>query len=68
MTTRVSGEGGKKARLEHRTADASANPYTAVAAVLQAARLGLENGYELPAAETGDGFKNKTPKSAPELI
>jgi glutamine synthetase len=64
VTTRVSGEGGKKARLEHRTADASANPYTAVAAVLQAARLGLENGYELPPAESGDGFEKQDAKES----
>ena len=57
VTTRVSEEGGAKTRLEHRMADASANPYTAVAAVLQAARLGLTNGYDLPAHETGDGFE-----------
>ncbi|MDA0224382.1 MAG: glutamine synthetase family protein [Proteobacteria bacterium] len=57
VTTRVSEEGGTKTRLEHRMADASANPYTAVAAVLQAARLGLTNGYDLPARETGDGFE-----------
>lgn len=56
VTTRISSEGGAKARLEHRTADASANPYTAVAAVLQAARLGVENAYPLPPIETGDGF------------
>ncbi|MBB97703.1 MAG: glutamine synthetase [Rhodobacteraceae bacterium] len=56
VTTRVSSEGGAKARLEHRMADASANPYTAVAAVLQAARLGVDNGYALPPMETGDGF------------
>lgn len=56
VTTRISSEGGAKARLEHRMADASANPYVAVAAVLQAARLGLENGYALPPIETGDGF------------
>jgi glutamine synthetase len=37
-------------------ADASANPYTAVAAVLQAALLGVENGYDLQPIETGDGF------------
>ena len=37
-------------------ADASANPYTAVAAVLQAARLGYEGKYPLPPKETGDGF------------
>ena len=57
VTTRVSTEGGAKARLEHRMADASSNPYTAVAAVLQAALLGVENGYELQAMETGDGFE-----------
>ncbi|MEM7218388.1 MAG: glutamine synthetase family protein [Pseudomonadota bacterium] len=57
VTTRVSSEGGKRARLEHRMADAAANPYTAVAAVLQAARLGVENDYALPAPETGDGFE-----------
>jgi glutamine synthetase len=56
VTTRISSEGGAKARLEHRMADASANPYTAVAAVLQAARLGVENGHQLPPMETGDGF------------
>ena len=56
VTTRVSNEGGAKARLEHRMADASANPYSAAAAVLQAARLGFEAGLGLPPAETGDGF------------
>jgi glutamine synthetase len=44
VTTRISSEGGAKALLEHRIADASSNPYTAVAAVLQAALLGVENG------------------------
>lgn len=57
VTTRVSAEGGNKSRLEHRMADASANPYTVVAAVLQAALLGVENNYDLPAMETGDGFE-----------
>lgn len=56
VTTRISSEGGAKARLEHRMADAAANPYTAVAAVLHAARLGVENGHTLPPMETGDGF------------
>ena len=62
VTTRVSGEGGAKARLEHRMADATANPYTAVAAVLQAARLGVEQGYPLPPMETGDGFERTDAK------
>ncbi len=57
VTTRISGEGGGKARLEHRMADASANPYTAVASVLQAALLGVQNGYALGPMETGDGFE-----------
>ena len=56
VTVRVSAEGGKKARLEHRMPDASANPYTATATILQAARLGFENHYPLQAPEAGDCF------------
>jgi len=56
VTTRVSVEGGAKQRIEHRMADASSNPYVATAAVLQAARLGVSEGYTLPPIETGDGF------------
>jgi glutamine synthetase len=56
VTCRVSGEGGKKARLEHRMADASANPYATTAAVLQAALLGLTGKYDLPAMESKDCF------------
>lgn len=69
VTTRVSCEGGAKARLEHRMADASANPYTATAAVLQAARLGFEGKLALPAIETGDGFDRADAKHgvAPNL-
>jgi len=62
VTTRISSEGGAKARLEHRMADASSNPYTATAAVLQAARLGVVNGHELPPMETGDGFERTDTK------
>lgn len=57
VTTRVSSEGGAKARLEHRMADASANPYTAVAGVLQAALLGQDHTGDLPPVESGDGFE-----------
>lgn len=56
VTVRVSAEGGKKARLEHRMPDAAANPYTTVATLLQAALLGFEGGLALPPRETGDGF------------
>ena len=57
VTARVSSEGGDKARIEHRMADAGANPYTTVAAILQAALLGFDNKYELPAMETDDGLE-----------
>lgn len=57
VTTRVSAEGGRKARIEHRMGDGAANPYTAVAAVLQAARLGVAQGYPLPPMEGGDCFE-----------
>jgi glutamine synthetase len=56
VTVRVSAEGGKKARLEHRMPDAAANPYTIVATILQAALLGYQGKYDLPPRETGDGF------------
>ena len=73
VTTRIASEGGAKARLEHRMADGTANPYTAVAAVLQAARLGVENGYDLPPAETGDCFERQdatehTPENLSEAL
>ena len=56
VTARISAQGGDKARLEHRMADGAANPYTAVAAVLQAALLGVENGYSLQERERGDAL------------
>ena len=56
VTARLSAEGGKKARLEHRMPDAAANPYTTVATLLQAALLGYEGKYDLQPKETGDGF------------
>ena len=69
VTARISMEGGEKARIEHRMADFTANPYIAVAAVLQASRLGYENGYELQPAETGDCFDHTDAKIrvAPDL-
>lgn len=57
VTVRVSTEGGAKARIEHRMADGGANLHTAVATVLRAALLGVEKGYDLPPAETGDCFE-----------
>jgi glutamine synthetase len=54
VTTRISAERGPKARIEHRMGDGAANPYTLVAATLQAARLGFVNNYDLPPMETAD--------------
>ncbi len=58
VTTRCSTKSAKSARLEHRMADCATNPYQAVAAVLQAARLGYENKLPLQPAEDLDGLEN----------
>lgn len=54
VTVRVPPSRGGGTRLEHRLGDGSVTPHQAIAAVLTAARLGVENGYELPPAETKD--------------
>ena len=59
VTVRLSAEAGAGARIEHRMGDATANPYTHTAAVLQAARLGVVHAYPLQAIETGDCLENK---------
>lgn len=64
VTTRVSAETAARARIEHRMGDGAANPYVLVATVLQAARLGFVNGYELPPRETGDCFEHTSATSA----
>ncbi len=53
---RVPDARGKGTRLEHRMADGAANPYTATASVLQAARLGVVGELTPPPAETGNGL------------
>jgi len=58
VTVRVADDAGEHARIEHRMADAAANPYTMAAAVLQAARLGVAGEYALPPAETADCLEN----------
>ncbi|MEM7289883.1 MAG: glutamine synthetase family protein [Pseudomonadota bacterium] len=58
VTTRCSTKSSKSARLEHRMADCATNPYLAVTAVLQAAKLGLESKASLQAAEDLDGIEN----------
>jgi glutamine synthetase len=54
-------------------ADGAANPYTATAAVLQAARLGFAGGLDCPAPETSDALEtadadDHCPHSLPEAL
>ncbi len=49
---------GTGTRIESRLADGSVNIHTGVAAVLQAAMLGVTNKLECPDPETGDGFED----------
>ena len=50
-------------------ADCTSNPYLATATVLQAARLGVTEGYELPPEETGDCFETvNTKRCVPENL
>ena len=58
VTTRTSTENEASARLEHRMADGAANPYLAVATVLQAALLGVADKLPLPRAEDLDGLED----------
>jgi glutamine synthetase len=68
-TVRVPRERGAATRIEHRTPDGAANPYLAVAAVLQAARLGVRDALELPAPETGDALEQaNTDRRTPETL
>jgi glutamine synthetase len=68
-TVRVPSERGAATRLEHRMPDGAANPYLATAAVLQAARLGFEQGLTPPPAETLDAFEEaSTDRHVPENL
>lgn len=58
VTVRVPVDRGRRARIEHRLTDGATNPHLAVATVLAAARLGYENSYDLPEAETLDCIEN----------
>jgi glutamine synthetase len=55
VTVRVPPARGQATRIEQRTADAAANPYLVGAAVLHAARFGVEDELELrPAQPVGE--------------
>ena len=58
VTVRVPPARGMGTRLEHRVGDGAVAPHQAVAAVLTASRLGVENNYELPPVETLDSIEN----------
>lgn len=69
VTTRTSTSSAKSARLEHRMADSSSNPYLAVATVLNAARLGVEHSLSLPKPEDLDGLENvRATRHAPSSL
>ena len=55
-TIRVPGERGAAARLEHRLSDGAAVVHTAMAAVLQAALLGVKAKTDPGPAESGNGL------------
>jgi len=58
VTNRVPAEGGSAMRIESRLGDGAMNIHLGVAAVLQAARLGVVGAYPCPPAMTGDGFED----------
>ncbi|MEZ5233255.1 MAG: glutamine synthetase family protein [Acidimicrobiia bacterium] len=56
-TVRIPPERGAATRLEHRLADGAAPAHVAMAAILQAARLGSVHELVAPPPETGDGME-----------
>jgi glutamine synthetase len=67
VTVRVPPARGEGSRLEHRTADAAANPYLAAAALLHAARLGVEEELELPPPQK-PGAEPNTDVAVPDTL
>ena len=57
VAVRIPPDRGDSLRIEHRSTDASANPYLAAAALLHAARLGVEKKLEVPPPEEGPGVE-----------
>ena len=67
VTVRVPPARGHGTRLEQRTSDAAANPYLAAAAILHAARLGVEQELELPPVQTPGEPPNTDRRIPPNL-
>ena len=58
VTNRIPAEGGSSMRIESRLGDGAMNVHLGTAAVLQAARLGIQNSYPCPDQFVGDGFED----------
>jgi len=58
VTNRIPAHGGSAMRIEHRQGDGAMNVHLGVAAVLQAARLGVVGELACPPVYVGDGFED----------
>jgi glutamine synthetase len=67
VAVRVPPARGHGTRLEQRTSDAAANPYLAAAAILHAARFGVEQELELPPVQPVGDAPNTAVKIPPNL-
>ncbi len=67
VSVRVPPARGEGTRLEQRTADAAANPYLVGAAVLHAARFGVEDELELPPPQVAGEPPNSDVSIPPNL-
>ncbi|MGQ0668199.1 MAG: glutamine synthetase family protein [Actinomycetota bacterium] len=67
VAVRVPPARGAGTRLEQRTSDAAANPYLAAAAILHAARFGVEQELELPPPQPAGADPNSAVRIPPNL-
>ncbi|HZD16587.1 MAG TPA: glutamine synthetase family protein [Actinomycetota bacterium] len=67
VCVRVPPARGEGSRLEHRMADGAANPYLAAAALLHAARFGVEHQMEPPPAQVAGEAPNTERRVPPTL-
>jgi glutamine synthetase len=67
VSVRIPPQRGPGTRIEQRSADGAANPYLAAAAMLHAARLGVEQELELPPAQEA-GAKPNTEVCIPPTL
>ncbi len=65
---RIVGEGTKGVRVECRIGGADLNPYVAFAALLAAGLAGIEGGYELEPAFSGDAYGAENIRHIPKTL